>query len=285
VRQFGDRALVEVLDESQHAGVRAPAFGYSGRAADHREEDVMSVTIKSHEDLEVASLVTPPSYGYLLFGATVAPPKGPPIVRPDERRQSVLARVSQLLQNVTQLDTVVRATGYRAVVIPPARPPAFNPDLEPPRFDVTVLVETGSPDALAELTGSSQVSELRAVLQASASRLHEIQARCVKAIADFDKPAAGTYLFNYWAAEDPATALEVFDHLAPWFQAKTGLRNSTVLQSNGDDEFAFVNHARWDESVMAVTARQLLRPSFYRFVRPTLAANHINVYPALYRRL
>jgi hypothetical protein len=246
----------------------------------------MSVTtVKSREDLGVASLVTPPPYGYLLFGVTVAPPKGPPIVRPNEDRQKVLARVAELLRPVGQLDTVVRATGYRAVVIPPGRPPAFRPDLEPPRFDVTVLVETESPGALSEITGSPPVSALRTLLQESGSRLREIQARCVKAIADFDKPAAGTYLFNYWAAEDGRTALEVFDHLAPWFQTKTGLRNSTVLQSTGGDEFAFVNHARWSEGPLAVSARQLLRPSFYRFVRPTLAANHIEVYPALYRRL
>jgi hypothetical protein len=246
----------------------------------------MSVTIaKSREDLGVASLVTPPPYGYLLFGATIAPPKGPPFVRPDDTRKTVLARASELLAPVTALEPVVRATAYRAVVIPPGRPPAFRPNLEPPRYDVTMLVETGTPGSLAEIAGSPAVSAIRTLLHESASRFREIQARCVKAIADFDKPTAGTYLFNFWAAEDTATALEVFDHLAPWFQTKTGLRNSTVLQSIGDDEFAFVNHARWAEGPLAVTARQLARPSFYRFVRPTLAANHIEVYPALYRRV
>jgi hypothetical protein len=248
----------------------------------------MSVTVvKSREELGVASLVTPPPYGYLLFGATVAPPKGPPIVRPDDTRNTMLARVSELLAPVGRLQPVVRATGYRAVVIPPGRPPPFRPGLEPPRHDVAVLLETESPGALAEISGSPAVSALRTVLHESASRVREIQARCVKAIADFDKPADGTYLFNFWAAEDAATALEVFDHLAPWFQTKTGLRNSTVLQSIGDDddEFAFVNHARWHEGPLAVAARQLARPSFYRFVRPTLAANHIQVYPALYRRI
>ena len=135
----------------------------------------MSVTtVKSHEDLGVASLVTPPPFGYLLFGATVAPPKGPPIVRPDGTRQKVLERVSELLRPVGQLDTVVRATGYRAVVIPPGGPPAFRPDLEPPRFDVTVLVETESSGALAEITGASPVSALRAVLHESASRTREL---------------------------------------------------------------------------------------------------------------
>jgi hypothetical protein len=37
--------------------------------------------------------------------------------------------------------------------------------------------------------------------------------------------------------------------------------------------------------VMTIAAHQFLRPSFYRFVRPNLAANDIQVYPALYRRI
>ena len=197
----------------------------------------------------------------------------------------MLERVAEHLTAITQLEPVVRATGYRAVVIPPARAPKFQPDLQPPRFDVTVLVETNSPDALTDVAGSGPVTALREVLHDSATHLKEMPARCIKTIADVDKLSTGTYLFNYWAAADHATAREVFDPLAPWFQTKTGLHNSTVLQPLDDDDFAFVNHARWDVCVVTVAAHQFLRPSFHRFVRPTLTANHIQVYPALYRRL
>jgi hypothetical protein len=245
----------------------------------------MTATIVNPKyDPGIASLVTPPGYGYLLLGATVAPPSGPPLVRPDATRQSVLTRVSQELERVTRLEAVVRATAYRAVLIPPARAPDFRPDLEAPRFDVTVLVETDSPDSLADVATSASVTSMRDVLQDSASRVKEMRARCTKAIADVDKRPSGTYLFNYWAAADTATALDLFDHLATWFQANTGLRNSTVLQPLGDDEFAFVNHARWDAGLLSVATHLFLRPSFYSFVRPNLAANHIQLYPALYRR-
>ncbi len=246
----------------------------------------MTVTIvHPQRDLDAPSLVPPPPYGYLLFGATIAPPSGPPIVRRNATRDSVLTRVAQQLGVLAEHDSVVRATGYRALVIPPARPPKFRPDLEPPRFDVTVLVETTSPDTVSEVAAAPALTALRSVLHESASHVKELQARCVKAIADVEKLESGTYLFNYWAAAERQTALEVFDHLAPWFQTKTGLQNSTVLQSLGDDEFAFVNHARWDSGVLTVAAHQFLRPSFHRFVRPTLAANNVQVYPALYRRL
>ncbi len=246
----------------------------------------MSVTlVHPQPDLGSASLVAPPPYGYLLFGATIAPPKGPPIVRRNATRQAVLTRISQQLEELAKLEFVVRATGYRAVVIPPARPPRFRPALEPPRFDVTVLIETDTPDSLSELGATPGVHAMRTVLHGSASHVKELQARCVKAIADVEKRASGTYLFNYWAAEDRQTALELFDKLAPWFETNTGLQNSTVLQSLGDDDFAFVNHARWDSGVLSVAAHQFLRPSFHRFVRPTLDANNIQVYPALYRKL
>ena len=246
----------------------------------------MAVTIvHPQRDLGAASLAPPPSYGYLLFGATIAPPSGPPIVRRDATRQAVLTRMSTQLEELAELESVVRATGFRAVVIPPARPPQIRPDFQPPRFDVTVLIETDSPDVISEVAATPAVTALRTVLHESASRVKELHARCVKAIADVEKRASGTYLFNYWAAADRQTALELFDHLAPWFEAKTGLENSTVLQSLEDDDFAFVNHARWDSSPLAVAAHQFLRPSFHRFVRPTLAANNVQVYPALYRKL
>ena len=247
----------------------------------------MTVTIvHPQSDLGVASLGVPPAYGYLLLGATVAPPRGLPVVRPDDTRQSLLMRVSEHLEVVAQHERIVRATAYRAVVIPPARPPKFQPDLDPPRFDVTVLVETESPDFLSDVAASEPVTSLLSDLHASASRVKEMRARCVKAIADVEKRASGTYLFNYWAAADRTTALEVFDHLAPWFETKTGLNNSTVLQAiDGDDEFAFVNHARWDAGPVTIALHQFVRPSFHRFVRPTLAANDITVYPALYRKV
>ena len=247
----------------------------------------MTVTIvHPQSDLGVVSLGVPPAYGYLLLGATVAPPRGVPIVRPDDAREDLLRRVSEHLALIAQQRGVVRGTAYRAIVIPPARPPEFQPDLEPPRFDVTVLVETESPESLGDVASSEPVTSLLTALRNSASRVKDMRARCVKAIADVDKRAGGTYLFNYWAAADRTAALQVFDHLAPWFQSKTGLQNSTVLQSiDGDDEFAFVNHARWDAGPLSIALKQFVRPSFHRFVRPTLAANDVAVYPALYRKV
>jgi hypothetical protein len=241
--------------------------------------------VHAPRDLGVAEAIAPPTYGYLLLCASVSPPKGPPFVRRDDRRNRVLTLLQEHLRRVAELDQVVRATGYRAVLITPGGAPKFKPDLRPPRFDVVALVETDSPDSLRAVGASAAVDTVRRVLSDSASTTKEIEARCIRAIADVDKTPDGTYLFNFWAAADRDTAIDVFEHLAPWFQAKTGLRNSTVLQPMNDDEFAFVNHARWDKNIGSIAADQFFRPSFYSFVRRNLADNQVAVFPALYRRL
>jgi hypothetical protein len=225
-----------------------------------------------------------PSYGYLLMGASIAPPDGPPLVRPNRKRSILLHRLGDHIRQIGRLEPVVRATVYRAVLIAPGQRPSFRPNLEPPRFDVTVLVETDSPESAERIANCAPVVTVRNLLRESAARLAEMQARCVRAIADVEKRAAGIYLFNFWAAADPSAALQVWEHLAPWFQARTGLLNSTVLQPLADGDLAFVNHARWDTSLASIAAHQFLRPSFYTFVRRNLAANHIHVYPALYRK-
>jgi hypothetical protein len=225
-----------------------------------------------------------PSYGYLLMGASIAPPNGPPLVRPNRERSIVLHRLAEHIHPIRRLEPVVRATIYRAVLIPPGQQPPFRPNLEPPRFDVMVLIETDSPGSAERVANSAPVVTTRNLLRKSAARLAEMQARCVRAMADVDKRAAGIYLFNFWAAASTTTAVKVWEHLAPWFQSKTGLQNSTVLQPLAGGDFAFVNHARWDTGPVGIAAHQFLRPSFYTFVRRNLAANHIHVYPALYRK-
>ena len=54
--------------------------------------------INPRHDLRCGPAGRPAPYGYLLFGATVTPPKGPPVVRKDATRQAVLTRVSEHLE-------------------------------------------------------------------------------------------------------------------------------------------------------------------------------------------
>jgi len=126
------------------------------------------------------------------------------------------------IHQIDRLEPVVRATVYRAVLIPPGRRPPFRPDLEPPRFDVTVLIETDPPGSAGRVAGSAPVVTARNLLRESAARLAQMQARCVRAIADVDKRPAGIYLFNFWAAADTGEALEIWEHFRAVFHAPPG---------------------------------------------------------------
>ena len=151
------------------------------------------------------------------------------------------------------------------------------------RYDVHVLVETTSPDGLTGVESSEPYTQLRKELDAEASRVDAMPARCVKCIADVDKTRPGLFLFNYFVAEDPDAALQLWDHLAGWFMTETGIDNSTVLQPTGDSQYAFVNHARWDYGVPRLSLHMFTKPSFRSFVQKNMNENRTGSMPILCR--
>src|SRR5262249_58151303 len=75
-------------------------------------------------------------------------------------------------------------------------------------------------------------------------------ARNARRIADVKIDRRGLFLFNHFAADDPAVMLELWEYLAGWYVAETGLRNSVAMVPlEGErSDYAIVNWARWDES-------------------------------------
>ncbi|NUK27288.1 hypothetical protein [Streptomyces lunaelactis] len=124
---------------------------------------------------------------------------------------------------------------------------------------------------------------LDALHEASAD-LHIMTARCRKCIADVDKTSQGLFLFNYFVADDREVALELWDHLAGWYAAETGLDNSTRLEPIGDADYAFVNHARWDVGLVRFALHQFTKPSFRSYVLANLLVSPTGSMPVLYHR-
>ena len=147
-----------------------------------------------------------------------------------------------------------------------------------------MLVETAGAKALADVRASVAFERLTGDLSAAAGDVRVTEATCVKSIGDVDKPRSGLYLFNYFMSDDPAAALELWDHLAGWYVKETGLVNSTVLAPTGDGDFAFVNHARWDIGLPRLMARQFTTPTFRSYLLANLRANHTSVMPVLFHR-
>jgi hypothetical protein len=228
-------------------------------------------------------LIEPPPFGYLHVAAVVEPPAGRlprPGSSPD--KTALLARLKALAGQLENLPEVVKATVYRAILIPP--PSGYAKQAaHPARYDVVVLVETTTPEVIGEVQTSEPYKLLLEAVQGAAKDLHIMPARCVKCVGDVDKTRQGLFLFNYFVAEDPKVALQLWDHLAGWYAVETGMDNSTLLAPIGDADYVFVNHLRWDYSLPRLMVRQFAKPSFRSYVLANLLANRTGSMPLLYR--
>jgi hypothetical protein len=204
-------------------------------------------------------------YGYIYAGMTVDPPGRAPFVRGSAKRDEALEKLKTVAGQLEALDEVVRATVYRAVLIPPIA--------GAPRFDVTVLLETTSPEEIDGVRSSEAFERLGADFV--------MAARNTRRIGATEQNLSGTFLFNHFTAEDPERALEAWESLTGWYTTKTGVDNSTLLQPIGEAPYAFVNYVRLPRGPVRFMLDQLTRPSFHTFVRTKLRANGMVALPLL----
>lgn len=244
----------------------------------------MELTIvNSHPKYPRVGLIDPPPTGYLLLAAVVEPTVGrTPFPRGGPRKAALLAELKSLAARLERLEAVTKATIYRAVLIPPPGREVLQMAVRPARYDVAALVETTTVDVLGEVEGSPEYRKLHDALSAAAREEYEMPARCLRRVGDVDKTRPGLFLFNYFVAEDPAVALELWEHLAAWYAVETGMDNSTLLGPLGPADYVFVNHARWDMSMPRFAARQFSKRSFYTYVLANLRANATAAMPILY---
>jgi hypothetical protein len=196
---------------------------------------------------------------------TVDPPGRAPFVRRSAKRDQALEKLKSVAGQLEALEEVVRATVYRAVLIPPIE--------GAPRFDVTVLVETTSPEEIDGVQTSEPYRQLDADFV--------MGARNTRRIGDTEENLSGTFLFNHFTAEDPERALRAWENLTGWYTTKTGVDNSTLLQPIGEAPYAFVNYVRLPRGPVRFMLDQLIRPSFHTFVRAKLRANGMVALPLL----
>jgi hypothetical protein len=195
----------------------------------------------------------------------IDPPGRTPFLRRSARRDEALEERKILAGRLEALGEVVRATVYRAVLIPPIE--------GAPRFDAVALVETTSPETVAGIRSSEAFGRLGADFV--------MAGRNARRIGDTQKTLSGTFLFNHFTAEDPEGAVEVWENLTGWYMTKTGVDNSTLLRPIGEAPYAFVNYVRLPRGPIRFMLDQLLRPSFHTLVRASLRANGMVAMPLL----
>lgn len=237
-----------------------------------------------------ARLIEPTTRGYLYLAASVSPGPGP-FVLPSAARAALLVRLKELARGLERHDDVLRATVFRAVAMPPtARQSTYvrerGDDLHVADFDVIILIEATSPDAARDVRTTEAYDALLDALRGNASSLHIMAACNARRIGDVDTERPGLFLFNHFAAADPEVMLQLWEYLAGWYAAETGLDNSVALAplEGEDSDYAIVNWARWDESMPRHFWHQLAKKSFWRYVPTNLNANHAASMP-IYCRL
>jgi hypothetical protein len=234
------------------------------------------------------TLIPPTTLGYVHLAAEVRPPARPgPVIRTPRQKAELIGGLKVLGRQLEQVAAVEKVTIYEATVLTPPRGyvKQRKGQVRPARFDVVVLVETTSPEAAREVQATSAYQALHDLLRGQARRLHVIVARNLKRVGDVDKTRPGTFLFNYFVGEDPEVVVALWDYLAGWYQAETGMDNSTLLAPLEDQasDYVVINHARWDGSLLGFAARQFRKKSFRTYVVANLDAHNVGAIPILYR--
>ena len=160
-------------------------------------------------------LIDPAPLGYLHLAAEVRAAHRPgPVLRRGRDKQQLFGVLKSQARQLAGLAAVERVTVYDAVVFaPPGGDVKDRPATLPAAwFDVAVLAETSSPEAAREVRAAPAWQALAAALTQKARRVHQVAARNVRRVGDVDKTRPGLFLFNYFAGDDPALAVEVRDY-------------------------------------------------------------------------
>ena len=235
-----------------------------------------------------ARQVSPNDSGYILLAAELGW-RGP-LRRLSPAKRRLLAYAKARCVDLAKRADVVEATLFRAVFVAPGEGvkliEARAGAIHHARYDVVILIRASTVEAARKLRADPEYAALAAAVRESASYTMEVLARNDVRLGDVDHRRNDVFLFNYFYADDNTELLPVFEYTAGWFQAKTGLANSTLLQPLAGEatDNGIINHASWP-NFRTFLPSLLFRPSFRSFVLANFAANNIAAQPILYRRV
>lgn len=234
-----------------------------------------------------ARLLTPTDNGFLLLAAEIGGWAGP-FPLPARPRSRVLAQIGPLCSRLARRADVAEATAFSAVLRPPGEGSRLlhRAGVRPARYDIVVLIRTGGVADLEALRTDPAHLELVALLENTGRHVHITAASNPARIADVDHNADSWFLFNYFYCRDRQTVFDVWQYTAGWFQRKTALPDSALMQplTGEPDDYSLINHASWP-SLRTFLPSLLFRPTFRSFVLANFSANDIAAQPIIYRRL
>jgi hypothetical protein len=229
-------------------------------------------------------LIEPSLLGYIHVAAEVSP-KSLPFLPTDRDKSILLAELKEIARKLELIDSVERVTIFDGFAFPPASSYVREQKRSTPRFDIVALVETKSPADAIQVRSYPSFQALVEKLRSKAKHLHIMVGLNVKRVEDVDKTRKGLFLFNYFMGNNQKVALELWDYLAGWYEAETGLNNSTLLLplEGEKSDYVFINNARWDKGLVSFVLNQMTKRTFRTYMMANLKENRVSAMPILYR--
>jgi hypothetical protein len=235
-------------------------------------------------------LIEPRQSGYLYIAAATHPGNAT-VVLPDSARARLLSKLKRLARELERADEVSQVTVFRAVVRPPtARFSRYlqrrGITLHRADYDVMVLIETASPASARSFRETPAYAQVMSLVGEYTQSIYVMAARNGRRIADVPLDSNGLFLFNHFAADDAGVMAQLWDRLAGWYVAETGLRNSVALfPLDGEPtDYQIVNWAEWNTGPLRHFWAQLSKRGFWKYVAANLEANQSASMP-IYCRL
>ena len=230
-------------------------------------------------------LVEPATHGFFLMAIQTGRPTFP--VRPIAN-SDWLRGLKEITAPSFDSGLVTSARLYQAVGRPPLKGLPALPHqvdlLRRAQADVVLLLETPSRTALEIVVESPWLGAIRRWVSKGTRLVHEIPTYVARQVGIDPIPPRSLSLFNFFAAEDDATFLTVWEYLADWYRVEMGLDHAYLLMSDGrPSDYAGVTYATWGGTVAQFIAKQLTKSTFRSYVLANLRAHEVAIMPTLFR--
>ena len=240
--------------------------------------------VNQHLQFPAVRLIEPSTSTYLNIAAEID--KRLTFLPDSGAKKELIARCKAWCAQLAKEPGVIDASVFTAILAP-SIPEGFlatrRGSVHIARFDLAVLIECRNKEARARLRRHPSYESMEHSIRTAASYVHTITATNPRRIGPVDHTRQGVFLFNYFYADRTDQNLAVWNYTAGWFQAETGLDNSTVLLPDDADQsqYALINHCRWDR-LLDVLPSLIFKKSFHSYVLDNFAANNVAAMPILY---
>ena len=213
----------------------------------------------------------PLSSSFVYAAWSIDPLRVGPFVRASAVRAQQIDKIRGVAPELAQRADVEGVRVFEASFLPPL------PGM--PKYDVVMLVRARTGEGAADIRDDAQLRGLGPATVFSATN--------AASFGDTETSGSGVnILLNHFVGPtDRSAAVDTWRQISGWYVAKTGVDNSTLLCAEEDAPYVVVNYVRIPGAVVSFMLQQVLRPSFYRYVRALLKGHRLTSLPLFVRNL